>query len=225
MITHDSTFENLAVAPVKQSDVIVARQILDPYGYYDDTLVWSSSDVLMSVKIDSVGGFLSAATKKATVKLLGIVDDPIIGDIFHIRTGLFDTNLDSFNYISQGFYIVKEVTFDYEAGSTTVLLYDHMWKAQETQYSDTIFSTGFTFPATVEDLANHIASTIGVELMAGFADLPNSGYVILVDPFATISNVTAYTVIQELAATTGTTARISDTTLVFTKFIVNRKMS
>lgn len=152
------------------------------------------------------------------------MSDPVVGDIFHIRTGLFDTALDAFNYISQGFYIAESVTFDYDAGSTTVVLYDHMWRAQETQYNDTIFSTGFTFPATVEALANHIASTIGVELMPGFAGLPNASYVIQVDPFATISNVTAYTVAQELAATTGTTARISDTTLVFTKFIVNRDM-
>lgn len=221
MISHDSTFEDLATAPVKTTDIVVARQILDPYGYYDDTLVWTSSDILMSVTIDSVGGFLNAATKKATVKLLGLVEDAIIGDIFQIRTGLFDIDLDSFNYISQGFYIVESITFDYQAGSTTVVLYDHMWRAQNTQYNDTIFSTGFSFPATVEDLANHIASTIGVELMPGFAGLPNADYVIQVDPFATISNVTAHTVIQELAATTGTTARISDATLVFTKFVVN----
>jgi hypothetical protein len=221
MITHDNIFEDLAVAPVKQLDVVIARQVIDPYGYYDDTLVWSSSDMLMSVKIDSVGGFLGAATKKATVKLIGLMEDPVVGDTFHIRTGLFDTALDSFNYISQGFYIAESVTFDYEAGSTTVVLYDHMWRAQETQYNDTIFSTGFTFPATVEALANHIASTIGVELMPGFASLPNASYVIEVDPFATISNVTAYTVIQELAATTGTTARISDTSLMFTSFVTN----
>lgn len=221
MILHDSTFETLATAPVKTTDIVVARQISDIYGYHDDTVVWQSSDVLMSVNIDSVGDFINTATKKATVKLLGTVDGIVQSQIFQVRSGLYDSALQTYNYISQGFFIVDNVAYDYEAGSTTVTMYDHMWLAQNTLYETTVESTGFTFPATVEQLATYAATTINTSLMADFSLLPNADYSIAVDPYTNISNVTIQNVIQEIAAATGTTARISDTTLIFTKFTYN----
>lgn len=217
MIQHDSTYEDLASAPVKQSDVKVIKQIVDPYGSYDD-FEWTSSDVLMNVNIDVVGSFLGSATKKAVVKLLGTVDTAFQGDLFRISTGLYDSNLSSWNYISQGYYYVDEVTFNYEDGYTTVTMYDHIWTAQNTPYSNIADSSGITFPATVEELAQYIASSIEAELMPNFADLPNASYSILVDPYATISNATIQTVIQEIASTTGTTAKMSDKTLEFVQF-------
>lgn len=223
MILHDNTFEELANAPVKQTDVEVARQIQDPYGFYDDTLIWTSSDTLMSVTIDAVGGFLGTVTKKAVVKLLGIIDTTTSGDVFQVRLGLYDQDLLvlDFNYISQGFYIVDNIAYDYDAGSTTITMYDHMWRAQNSLYTNFADVYGFSFPATVEELAAQMASVIGVELMTNFSLLPNAEYNILVDPFATIANATVQTVIQEIAATTGTIARISDTTLVFKQYEVN----
>lgn len=224
MITHTSKFEELAKAPVKQTDVVVARQILDPYGFFDDTLIWTSSDVLMSVTIDSVGDFLSTATKKAVVKLLGIVNATVAGETFQVRLGLYDTDVSAFEYISQGYYLVEDVAFDYEAGSTTITMYDYMWKAKNTPYTNFAALSGFTFPATVESLATQMAAAIGADLMPGFSSLPNASYNILVDPFATISNATIQTVIQEIAAATGTTARVSDTTLIFKQYTLNRSM-
>lgn len=218
MITRNKRFEELAVAPVKQTDVIVVKQIADPYGYYDDTPIWTSSDLLMKVTIDSVGAFLGTATKKATVNLIGIVDTAVVGDIFQVRLGLYDNDLSSFNYISQGFYIVHDIAFNYDDGYTTITMYDQMWTAQETAYSNTVDTTGITFPATVEELAVYMASAIGVDLMPNFSDLPNADYSIPVDPYYTISNATIQTVIQEIASATGTTARISDTTLVFSQY-------
>ena len=226
MITHDSTFETLALAPIKQTNIIVARQFADPYGYYDDGLTWASSDLLMSVKIDAVGQFLGTVTKKAVVKLLGIVTSSVAGDIFQIRVGIYnnDPSVSGFNYISEGFFIVDNINYDYDSGSTTITLYDHMWTAQHSSYTDTNVSTGFTYPATVSVLAQQMASAIGVDLMAGFSSLPNASYNILVDPYATISNATLATVIQEIAQTTGTTARISNGTLTFVPYSVSSEI-
>lgn len=219
MIQHNSKFEDLASAPVKQTDVRVIKQIVDPYGFYDD-FEWTSSDVLMKVSIDAVGSFLGTATKKATVKLLGIVDTAVKGDLFRILTGIYDSDplVEDFNYISQGYYYVEEVEYNYDDGYTTVTMYDQMWIAQNTNYEELPDAGGLTFPATVEELAAYMASAINVDLMQDFSELPNADYEILVDPYATISNATIQTVIQEIAAATGTTAKISDTTLVFTQF-------
>ncbi len=217
MITHDATFESLAQAPVKQTDVVVVRQTIDPYGYYDDTPIWESSDYLMSVKIDVVGEFLGSATKKATVKLLGIIDTTEVGDLFQIRTGLYDSDPGelAFNYISQGFFLVDSIAYDYDSGSTTITMYDHMWLAAGTEY------TSLIYPSTVEELAEQVATTLGVELMTGFDSLPNYDFSITEDLYATISGITMQSLIQEIAATTGTTARISDMTLTFSQFSVS----
>lgn len=226
MIYHDPTFETLATAPVKRTNTTVAIQTQDTYGFFDGDVIWTAGDYLMQVNIDSVGSFLGTATKKATVKLLrfakidGVLTEittPVNGDVFQIRLGIFniDPSVSGFNNISEGFYIVDTVAWDYEDGSVTVTMYDHMWTASNTPYA-----TGFTYPCTVADLASQVAQSIGAGLMFDFDTLPNADYVIQTDLYATISNATLQTVIQEIAASTGTTARISDTTLVFSQFSV-----
>lgn len=223
MIIFDETFKDLVSAPIKRTDVIVAKQLPDTYGYYDDTPIWTSSDLLMSVQIDSVGFFLGTVTKKAVVKLLGIVDTAAVNDIFQIRLGAFDEDpsVSGFNYISEGFFFVDSVVYDYEAGSTTVTMYDHMWKAQQTKYIDALDTFSFIYPATVEGLAGQIALFLGLNLMLGFPSLPNYDFSILSDPYLLISNSTIQTMIAEIAGITGTTARISDNTLVFSSFNVS----
>lgn len=225
MITHDLAFETLAKAPVKRTDVIVVRQIQDPsVGYIDDvTAKWMSSDVLMQVNVDAVGNFLSLATKKSIVKLLGIVTTAVRGDIFKIRLGMYnaDPSVVGFDYLCEGYYIVDNITFDYDSGSTTIVMYDHMWTAQNTSYADFSQASGFTYPATIATIALQMAGAINADLMAGFASLPNASYNVLVDPYATISSATIATVIQEIAQATGTTARISDTTLTFVPYSVS----
>jgi hypothetical protein len=222
MLTHTPAFETLATAPIKTTDVIVVRQQQDPYGYVEDpTAKWASSDVLMSVNVDCVGDFLSTVTKKATVKLLGIVDTAVAGDVFRVELGIYnaDPSVSGFDYTCVGYYIVDNITYDYDAYSTTVTMYDHMWAAKNTPYSDTSNTSGdFTFPATVEELAIQMAGAIGVDLMASFSSLPNASYSIPIDPYSNISNATIQSVIQEIAGATGTTARITDTTLVFSQY-------
>ncbi len=225
MITHDPTFEVLAQKPIKETDVQVARQILDQdtLEYVDDTLVWNSSDVLMSVNIDSVGSFLGATTKKAVVKMIGIISDAQAKDMFQVRLGLYnlDPSVSGYNYISQGYFIVNDVAYDYDLGSTTVTMYDHMWYAQQTQYSDANISTPFIYPTTVQGLAEQMATAIGLELDTSFADLPNFDHAITVDLYKTISGTTLLGVIQEIAGATGTTARVSDRKLVFSQFSIS----
>lgn len=221
MIYHDPTFETLATAPIKQSNVVVAKQVGDIYGYFDSTTVYTSSDALISVKIDAVGSFLGTATKKATVVLLGIFDDSQVGDVFQVRLGLYNkdpANL-GFNNISEGFFVVDTIAYDYDSGETTYTMYDWMWTATNTPYP-----TGFTYPTTVYGLAQQVASAIGIDLDPNFSTLPNASYTIAADLYADISNATLQTVIQELAEATGTSAKISDTTLMFTKFSVTSEV-
>lgn len=222
MLAHDSRFRELAKAPVKQSNVEVVKQELDIYGYYDDTPFWTSGDFLMEVKIDSLGEMLGAVTKKATVKLIGIRSGFEIGDIFQVRVGLYDEDpsVAGFNYISQGFFRVEEIDYDYDAGFTLVTMYDAMWRANKLIYSETIPEDTFTYPITVQDLAQAIAETLNIELQSEFYNLPNSGHEIEEDLYSDITAATLQNVIQHIAGATGSTARITDTTLNFVPFEV-----
>lgn len=236
MILHDTRFEELAVAPVKQTDVVVARQIRefvegggDEYWVDDPTLdgpdlafVWSSSDLLMEVKIDAVGDMLGTVTKKATVKLLGIKDGVLAGDTFQIRLGLYDedSSVIGFNYVSHGFYQVETIDYDYEAGSTTLILYDYMWQAGKMLYVEQIPADAINFPTTVEFLAGYIAGILNVDLDSNFPNLPNADYEIQEDLYTLISGTTIKNVIAEIAGATGTTARFTDYTLKFSQYEV-----
>lgn len=225
MILHDETFEDLAKAPIKTVDVEVVLQILDEYGFIDGTPYWTSSDLLMEVKIDAVGGMFGAATKKATVKLLGIQDNVAVNDTFQVRLGLYDSDpsASGFNYISEGFYLVETIDYDYEAGSTTVVMYDYMWKAGKLKYVESIPEDSVTYPITVEDLAVLVSGIINVDLMADFNLLPNADYEIPEDLYSEITGTTIKNVIEEIAGATGTTARVTDTTLNFVQYDVNEE--
>lgn len=217
MILHDQAFETLAKAPVKQTDVVVARQILDTYGYIDDALIWTSSDVLMEVKIDCIGEVLGTATKKATVKLLGIVDGFDIRNVFQVRLGLYnnDPSVSGFIYISEGFFNVDSIDYDYDGGSTTITMYDNMWLAGKMNYSEAIPTSFITYPITIEAFAGYMANELNIGLMQGFDQLPNYNYQILEDLYSDINGATIQTAIRDIAGATGTTARITDATLVF----------
>lgn len=221
MIVHDERFEELAVAPVKQTDVKVTAQLLGDSGYEDATPVWGSSDLLMQVKIDSMGEMLGAATKKATVNLLGIVDNVGVDDIFKIVVGLYDNDESAFNYISQGFFIVETIDYNYDAGSTTITMYDHMWKAANTLYTEAVSLDFITYPISVKDFATEIAGLLEVSLDPDFDELPNADYMIAEDLYSTISTATLKNVVRDIAGATGSTARINETTMYFTPYTVS----
>jgi hypothetical protein len=220
MITHSATFEALAKAPIKRTDVIVALQDQYEDGSYHDNpySIWKSSDKLIDVKIDSVGSFLGTTTKKAVIRLMGVVSTAAPEQLYQIRTGLYNAALatPAYEYISQGFYAIDNIAYDYDAGSTTITLYDAMWDASQTAYSAGVV----TFPMTVLALAQGIAQAIGLTLDPNFSNLPNADYVITDDLYVNINGATLQTVVAELAATTGTTARVSDRELKFVKYNV-----
>lgn len=224
MISHDQRFEELAKAPIKEADVIVARQIRefveggDEFFVDDPLAVWEKGTLLQEVKIDSVGEMLGSATKKATVLLIGIIDTAAVGDLFQIRLGLNDPDTDTFNYISQGHFYVDTINYNYDAGSTTVTLYDAMWTAGNTLYTEAIGLDFIEFPISVQDFATTIVGVLGIDIDGNFAGLPNSQYMIQEDLYSTISTATLKNVIQDIAGATGTTAHMTDNVLHFRHF-------
>lgn len=204
MILHDSTFEDLALAPIKTPSAVMTETIVE------DPLEYAGGDLLASVTIDNVGTFLGTATKKAVVKLLGVHTE-LLGKSFDIKVRFLDPTDKTYYYASEGIFSTSEVAVDYERNATTITLYDAMWTAVNSNYGD--FS--FIYPMTVESLAGAIATQLGVTLATGFDLLPNHDYSILVDPYIDIDGTKLRDVIEEIAQTTATTAIISGTYLKF----------
>lgn len=220
MIAHNARFEELATAPVKQTDVVVTRRVLDEFGdMNDDGIVsWTSSDVLMDVTIDAVGEMLGVATKKAVAKLLGIIDTVAPGNLMQVRLSIYDNDAEAWNTISVGHFLVDSIDYDYERGSTTVTMYDHMWKASNTLYTEAVGLDFIEYPITVENFAGVMANLLNIQLDPDFSSLPNSQYLIQEDLYSTISTATLKNAIADIAGATGTTAHMTDTTLDFRQF-------
>lgn len=231
------SFKASAVAPVKQSHVIVTSKLRDPLTgvYTDGPISWTSADYLQSVNLDAIGSFLGTATKKATIKLQYLrggvaVETPLNGDQFEVSLGLNPMPNDlsyptvSYDYVSLGYFTVDEVSFNYEAGSVTITMYDQMWSAQSANSTDTDQTAALLFPCTIEELAEQVAAIMGVSFMSGFSAFPNASFIIDANPYSNISNANMQTVIQEIASATGTSARISGTTLEFIQYEVSSEV-
>lgn len=208
MILHDSVFENLAKASIKSSARVIVTENISV-----NPLVFTGVGTLMSVTIDNVGMFLGTATKKATIKLLGIHLE-FISKSFEIKVGLQNPTDKTWIYISEGSFATWEVAVDYEKNSTTVTLYDAMWTAVNSDYNN----FALTYPMTVQSLAGAIAAKLGIILATGFDALPNYDYLIAVDPYVNIDGTKLRDVIEEIAQTTATTAIISGAYLKFVPF-------
>ena len=70
------------------------------------TYTGTSSDILMSVTVDAVGEMLGVATKKATAKLIGIIDTVSPNNLMQIRLSIYDNDIDAWNTISVGHFLV-----------------------------------------------------------------------------------------------------------------------
>lgn len=207
MIVHNSIFDSLATALMKTSATVVVTENIET-----SPLVFTGTD-LISVNIDNVGTFLGTATKKATIKLKGDHAE-LLGKNFEIQVGFQDPTDSSWHYVDEGSFSTWDIAIDYENGSTTVTLYDAMWTAVNSSYSDYTF----TYPMTVQALAESLSTQLDVSLAAGFSTLPNSDYTIAVDPYITIDETKLRDVIEEIAKTTATIAIISGSSLKFVPF-------
>lgn len=237
MITHDTQFETLAKAPIKQTHTVVSRQeqLENFAGFVDDGIVTlRGDDLLTSVKIDSSGELLGTVARKASLNICAVPADPEyepieVGDVFRIRLGVNPTSNDdepyeNYNYISQGLFIVDEIKHDLDKGTTIVEMSDHMLRAGSSLYSGSTMSSlvydDELEPVTVEVLATELANVMQVSLMNDFSNLPNADHVIIQDLYSNMSNVTLRDVAREIASATGTTARVSEGVLTFVPFTV-----
>ena len=177
-----------------------------------NALEYMSSGAIIDCKLEAGGLFLGTAMKKAVIRLLG-TDYDLKNKEFKLSSSIKDVLSSEWDDVTLGVFSVVTQTADFDKGITTIELYDQMYLASNLKYS----LSDSDFPIQVKNLALKIATLIGVDL-SDMSKLPNSDYSITTNLWSKINGFTIRNVIDEIAKTTGTTARISNDTLSFVDY-------
>lgn len=207
MLTASTRFKDNAKAPVKTTRVRFIENV------ETTPITITSEDDLISAKIENVGSFLGTSAKKLTIKAIGIHDD-VTNRSFRLFLDIQDPTTDEWDSVDEGLFNVMETALDYEANSTTITLWNAIYTASITLYSNYTF----TYPMTVSELASEVANKLSCTIATGFDDLPNADHVIPEDLYALMGNVKLRDVIDEIAKTTGTTALARGSEIHFVPF-------
>lgn len=207
-VSNQTAYLNACKAPVK---VIQARVVLSEPNETDITI--TSADNLISWKLVQSGYFFNAVATQAQVSILRADWADLVGKTaklyFSVKTS---SDPETWQEVMCGQYVVTEQTVNLEKETTTLKLLDTIAKMSETGYDD----IDFTYPTTVQNLAEQVATARGMELETP-ATLTNGSYVIQENLWLNISETSIRDVVCQIAGATGTIARVraDGTTLDF----------
>lgn len=208
MINASARFKRNAKAPVKT----VQMRMTQVVGEGETPIVYSSADLIKSIKVEASSTWLYSGAKKATVVL---VDElPFYANYeWVIELGIVDPTSNEIDYITLGTFTTVTDDVDYEKGTTTLGLYDYMQKAEKDWHDNSHVG----YPKTVEALATGIATNVGCAGLSSMAGLPNISQMVQEDLWALISQEKYRDVINEIANITGSTAIVDSNNLL--KFV------
>ena len=196
MITASARFKTNAQAPVKTVQMRMS-QILSE----GTPIVWTSADLIKSIKVDGSSTWLFSGAKKAEIALVDTVTG-VAGEKFSIELGIVDPTTSEIDYITLGVFWAYEVDVDFEKGTTKITLYDAMRKA-EMLWSEGAH-TGY--PKTVAQLAESLSYNVGFDTIGDMTGLPNASAIVPSDLWALINGEKYRDVIDQIANVTATTA-------------------
>ena len=200
MINASERFKQNAKAPVKTVQMRMTQVISER----ETPLVYSSADLIKSIKIDASSTWLYSGAKKATVTLVDTIPG-LLNYAWVLELGIVDPTTSEIDYITLGTFVTDKVDVSYEKGTTTLALYDYMSKADKAWQDN----THTNYPKTVSALANSIATNIGCDGLEDMTGLPNVDQIVQEDLWALISQEKYRDVINEIANITASTAIVN----------------
>ena len=200
MINASERFKQNAKAPVKTVQMRMTQVISER----ETPLVYSSADLIKSIKIDASSTWLYSGAKKATVVLVDTIPG-LLKYAWVVELGIVDPTTSEIDYITLGTFVTDRVDVNYEKGTTTLALYDYMSKADKAWQDN----THTNYPKTVSALANGIATNIGCDGLEDMTGLPNVDQIVQEDLWALISQEKYRDVINEIANITASTAIVN----------------
>lgn len=203
MINVSTAFKNAMKAPVKTVSATVAFVGGDTY---------TSGDDLVKCELQASGYYFGVATKAVTVVLLG-TNYNLVDKKFDLTLKvLTDSANDTWEDCILGRFKVVEQTIDLEKEMTTLKAYDAIGIIGSKLYE----AGDFTFPITVNDLAERLAADSGMSVDE--LELVNGTYQIPEDLYANINNITHRDILAEISGATASLAAVHgvDSNLTFT---------
>ena len=209
MITASSRFKQNAKAPVKTVQMRVTQVISE-----GTPIVWTSADLIKSIRIDANSTWLFSGAKKAEINLVDVVTG-VAGETFTIELGIIDPATSEVDYITIGVFNAHTVDVNFEKGTTKITLFDTMRTAEMLWEEGA--HTGY--PKTVAQLAESLSYNIGCNETIDMTGLPNADAIVESNLWKFINRETYRDVINEIANVTATTAIInSENDLKFVPF-------
>lgn len=171
----------------------------------EESLQYTSNDVLQSVKIETAGYYFKTTMKHATIKLIGtdfdLVDKKIAisMDVLVIDP---EEGTEVYRSVNLGYMTCVSMETNLENETTTVEAYDDMYNLSQQAYIE----GDIEFPITVGGLIEAVADKIGFNLATDVTTLKNYDYTITEDLYAKINGVTYRSIMDEIAGATCTLA-------------------
>ena len=186
-------FKQAAIAPVKQSNVLIV--------VLSSGTTYSGSDYIQSVSLESTGELFGSTATQATIKLLGD-NYNLLNEGINISFQLFfDDGNEQINY---GTFYVTEQTVAKNKETTEIKAINKMLQFQNLQYSELQ-----GYPKTVSEFAESIAEVGGCSL-SSMTQLPNYDYSITQDLYSKISGISYRDIISEIAGATASMGYIDN---------------
>lgn len=208
MISHTSAYKDIITAPVK---TVRVKFYIHDNSNDSDTPIWE--DDANAISSTALGQFNNSGAQKISAKIVGNQ----INQLNQLLRVDMEAKTDSdWEGITLGYYTVYQVAYDVDSNISTIDLYDPMYMLSLAPYA----LPDNTFPCTVTELAETLATFGALDLDPDFASLPNADFTIMVNLWATIQNTTYRDVVNEIAQATGTTAITSGKTLAFKTYTV-----
>ena len=200
MIGASARFKQNAKAPVKTVQMRMAQVVSEG----ETPVVYSSADLIKSVKVEASSTWLYSGAKKAAVTLVDTIQG-LDNYTWVLELGIVDPGTSEIDYITLGTFSTDKVVISYEKGTTTLSVYDYMDKAEKAWQDN----THVNYPKTVEALSTGIANNIGCAGLVSMTGLPNIDKIVQEDLWALISQEKYRDVINEIANVTASTAIVN----------------
>ena len=200
MIGASARFKQNAKAPVKTVQMRMTQVVSEG----ETPVVYSSADLIKSVKVEASSTWLYSGAKKATVTLVDTIQG-LDNYTWVLELGIVDPSTSGIDYITLGTFSTNKVVISYEKGTTTLSVYDYMDKAEKAWQDN----THVNYPKTVEALSTGIANNIGCAGLVSMTGLPNIDKIVQEDLWALISQEKYRDVINEIANVTASTAIVN----------------
>lgn len=199
MIAIDQATKDALQAPVKQIKATISWQVDE-----QTTEEITSDDRIISIKKEAEGYYLASTLRKVIITTAGTDFDALL-DTFATITIQVKTGADTWGELSWGGFSISEMVRDEAKGTTTFTGYGGVARLQGREYNGDELS----FPTTVAELAQELASFNFLTLTTDMTTLPNHDAPIPEDLWATINGTTYRDILEEIAGATGTLARVS----------------